>query len=398
MKVEKQTSFKGISPYIITSGLEDKVFLNKALFDVTGSDAPWVIMANNKEERRERLNRALLSFSLIFVSPLIVLPFANRFAMRYVAKLTPELFSKEYNAIRLPNKNLLDEAGTREGLKNLSKDLKIDFNKIENKVNGDYDVLRKKIINAKNTVLGIDFSLVTGSFGSIGFFNNQQTKKKTGQDGYSAELEMADKEIVEKRAAKYKKTSRIKFALFLTSLATIVIAVPLSIKHGLSAKNASKFTNFIQKHAEKFDYNDAIFMKRLPLAIALFGAHIGINLASRNTTELKDNSIRSSTSFAIFFGGDILMSSLLGRLSDKLFKTKLIKKNANKSFLNKILPPIHSLKELNKINDVKSRNIAIGLFWINLASLSALMGFATPYLINKIIKKDVSEDIKKSQK
>lgn len=399
MKIRKQPqnqSFKGLSPYNITLALEENVLLNKALFDITGSDVPWVIMANNKEERRERLNRAILSFSLIFVSPLLILPFINRFAMRHIGKLTPKLFSKEYNAIRLSNEYLLSAEKTKAGLEELSKKMKIDFSSIVNKVGGDYEKLRHKIISAKNTVLSSDLLLLAGSFGSIGFFNDWQTKKKTGQIGYSAEMEMADKEIIEKRAEKHEKTSKIKLGIFLASIAAVATVVPLTVRHGLISKNSSKITAFVKKYASKFDYTNAIFAKRLPLAIGLAIAHLGIILASRNKTEVKDNAIRSSTGFAIFFGGDIIMSSLLGRLSDKYLKTEIIKQHENKNFLSKILPPIKTIKELESAENKKSAKIAAVLFWINFISMSALSGFGTPYLINKIIKKDVQKDVEKA--
>lgn len=393
MKIENKQTFKGAPLYNITAGLENNVLLNKALFDITGSDVPWVVMANNKEERRERLNRATLSFSLIFVSPLLALPLINRFAMKNVAQLTPKLFSKQYNAIRLSNMHLKNKDDTQRELLILGEKLKIDFKPTIDSVGSDFEKLRLKLIKAKNTVLASDFLLVTGTFGNIGFYNSWQTKKKTGQKGFSAEMKMAEKSIVEKRAEKYERSEKIRYGAFLATLASIVVALPLAIKHGLSSDKASKFNDFVKKHAHNFDYTDAIFMKRLPLAVSLAAAHVGINLASRNKTELKDNSIRSSTSFALFFGGDILLSSLFGMFSDRVFKTNIINKEIkDKNFLNRILPPPRSLKELQNIGHAKSKNIEIGLFWLNFAITSALMGFVTPYLINKIIKKDVAKD------
>jgi len=397
MQIDNRPTFKGISPYNITAGLEDNVLLNKALFDVTGSDAPWVIMANNKQERRERLNRAALSFGLIFVSPLLILPFINRFAMRNVAKLTPEFFSKQYNAIKLSNEYLSNQKATEKGLADLAKELNIDFTPIINGTGKDFEKLRTQLIKAKNVVLATDFLLVAGTFGHIGFFNNWQTKKKTGQKGYSAEMEMADKSVVEKRAAKYEKTGKLRYGVFLTTLAGLAVGLPLAIKHGLTTTKTGKLNNFIKKHAHKFDYTKAIYMKRWPLALSLAAAHVGVCLASRNQTELKDNSIRSSASYAIFFGGDILLASVLGQLSDKIFKTKIIKHNKeDKSILNKILPSPTSLKELENGNCLKTKRMATGIFWLNFVFLSALMGFAVPHLINKIIKKDVSKDIDKN--
>ena len=331
---QKTPNFKGF-----TEVMMDNVFLNKALFDLTGSDIPWVAMANNKDERRERINRAALSVGMIFISPLIILPFVNRFAMKNIVGLTSKFNSKNYNAIRLSNEYLVNKEKTMEGLQKLSKnslsnelqrfyykyilkkplpELKIDSKSLLESVNGDSELLRKKIIIAKNIVLGSDFMIIMGSFGHVGFYNNRQTKNKTGQDGFAAELKMADKEIIEKRAAEYKKNERMRYGIFFASLAGLVVGLPLAIKHGLSSSN----NNIFKKIGKHFDYQDAIFMKRLPMALSFVGAHFGVFMASRNNTERKDNGIRSSTALSIFFLGDILLTSLLGKISDRMFGTK----------------------------------------------------------------------------
>lgn len=393
MKVNKKQTFKGISPYSTTAALEENVLLNKALFDLTGSDIPWVIMANNKEERRERINRGALSVIMVFVSPLVALPFINRFAMKNVCKLTPKIFSKDYNAIKLSNKYLVNENETKKGLDLLSKELKIDFsNVIKNATN--YETLRKKIIAAKNIVLGFDLLMVAGIFGHIGFYNDWQTRKKIGQIGFSAELEMADKKIIEKRAKKQEEIRKFKYTGFLFVLGTTAIALPMAIKRGLTSNKNNKFANYIKEHATKFDYKDAIFMSRLAMALSFIAAHTGIFLSSRNKTEMKDNAIRSTTTISIFFLGDLLLASVLGQVSDKFLKTKIINKNNKGSLLNKILPPVKTLKELKNIQDKRTKAIATGVFWFNFTSLAALMGFIVPKMINKIVKKDVSKDKK----
>lgn len=385
---QKTPNFNGFTDLVMGN-----IFLNKALFDLTSSDIPWVIMANNKEERRERINRSALSIGMVFVSPLILLPFINRLAMR---KLTPNLASKGWHAIKLSNNALESAEKTKSGLEDLSKELKVDFKPIVDKVGGDYDKLRSKISTAKNIVLGADLMLIAGSFGHIGFFNAWQTQKKTGQIGYSAELKMADKEVIEKRAKKLKKTEKFRYAAFLTGLLGLTVAMPAAIKHGLTTPKVNKFSSFVKKHADKFDYKDAIFMSRLPLALSFLTAHFGIFMASRNNTERKDNLIRSSATLSIFFLGDILLASLLGRASDKYLKTSLIKRDGDNKFLNKVLPPIKELKELQATASHKSVKIAKGIFWANFAILSTLMGVITPYFINKLIKKDVAQDSSKN--
>lgn len=393
MRIQKSENYNNTPKFRgFTEMVMGNIFLNKALFDLTSSDIPWVIMANNKEERRERINRSALSVGMVFVSPLIVLPFVNRLAMK---KLTPDFVSKQWQAIKLSNKDLVSAEKTKAGLQELSKELKIDFKPIIDKVGGDYDKLRNKISTAKNVVLGTDLMLIAGSFGHIGFFNAWQTKQKTGRNGYSAELNMADKEIIEKRAEKLKKTEKVRYAAFLTGLAGLTVAMPAAIKRGLVSPVGSKFGDFVKRHATKFDYKDAIFMSRLPMALSFLTAHFGIFMASRNNTERKDNLIRSSATLSIFFLGDILLASVLGRLSDKFLNTKLVKKDGENKFFNKVLPPIKDLKELNAERLTKETKFAKGIFWLNFAVLSALMGFITPYFINKLIKKEVNEDANK---
>lgn len=397
MQVQNHQTFKGISPYSSAVFMENNVLLNKALFDLAGSDIPWVVMANNKEERRERTNRAMLSFGLIFMSPLVILPLVNRASMKYVAKLTPKLLSKEYNAIRLSNKHLVNAERTKLGLAALARQRKIDIKPLIEKAGGDFEKIRLGIIKAKNTVLAADFLLVGGAFGSIGFLNANQTKKKTGQSGYSAEMNMANKSVVEKRAQKYEKTSGLRLGAFLTALAGLVVGVPLAMKHGLSSNKATKFNNFVKKHAKKLDYTDAIFAKRWALGLSLATAHIGIGLASRNPTELKDNTIRSTVSFAIFFGGDLLLARLFSNISDKLFKTKLVDYTHKKDkFMHKILPPVKPLRGIEQLKHAKSKGAAGAIFWLTFALTAGSTGVLVPYLINKLIKKDVEKDVKKA--
>ena len=321
MRIEQQPNYNHTPKFQgITDQVMGKIFLNKALFDLTSSDIPWVVMANNKEERRERINRSVLSIGMVFASPLLALPFVNRFAMRNISKLTTKFWSKEYNAIRLSNEYLKSAEETKKGLAELSKKLKIDFTPVLNKVGGDYDKLRKKIATAKNVVLGTDIMLISGTFGHIGFFNAWQTEKNTGQTGFSAELKMADKEVIEKRAAEFKKYEKLRYGAFLTGLAGATIALPMAIRHGLITKDVNKFTTFIKKHSSKFDYNDAIYMELLPMAISFLAAHLGIFMASRNNTERKDNLIRSSASLSIFFLGEILHRNPSLRAHDGLLR------------------------------------------------------------------------------
>ena len=388
-----EPNFKGNPVVGLATYLDERVLLGKAVLDVTALDAPQIIMANNAQERREKFNKASFSFALGYLSPLVTLPLTNRLAMKHIAKLTKNFFAKDSNLIQLSNKYLVNKEETKKGIELLSKKLKTDYKPLLDKVGGDYEILRKKLINAKNSVLAFDLFFTSASIGCVGFFNNWQTKRKTKQDGYSAEFSMADKDIVEKRAESYKKKEPLRKAAWLGILTALTLS-PLLLKKGLTSQQSTKFNNYIKKIGSKFDYTDGIFMSRLPFFMSAIGLYSGITLASRNQTELKDTSIRSTASTIAYFGGDILIGSILGRLSDKYLKTDLMKKDIEKSFLNKLIPPTKRLRDLNP----RDKKIGAALYWINLAMLSACMGFGIPYLLNKMIRHDVQKDVQAQNK
>ena len=381
-------NFKGNPIVGLATYLDERVLLGKAFLDVIALDAPQIIMANNSEERREKFNKASFSFILGYLSPLVTLPLTNRLAMKHIAKLTKNFVAKDSNLIQLSNKYLVNKEETKKGIELLSKKLKTDYKPLLDKVGGDYEVLRKKLINAKNSVLAFDLLFTSASIGCVGFFNNWQTKRKTKQDGFSAEFSMADKDIVEKRAESFKKKEPLRKAMWLVILAGLT-ASPILLKKGLTSQQSTKFNNYIKKIASKFDYTDGIFMSRLPFFMSACAMYSGLILASRNQTEMKDTTIRSTASTIAYFGGDILIGSILGRLSDKYLKTDLMKKDIEKSFLNKLIPPTKRLRDLSP----RDKKIGATLYWINLAVLSACMGFGIPYLINKMIRRDVEKDV-----
>ncbi|MCQ2740319.1 MAG: hypothetical protein MJ237_08885 [bacterium] len=385
--IQQSTSFKNAC-VAAASFLEENVMLNKALLDAS-VDIPFVCLSNNKIEQKERLRRVSVNYILCFLSPFLTLPLTNKFAMKHIAKLTPKFNSKESNLIQLSNKFLKNKNLTKDGVKLLSKEKQTDYSKIIENCGGDYEVLRKKLINAKNAVLSFDFLFSSSSIIGMTLLNNSITRKTTNMEGYSAEFELTDKETIEKRAEEYKKTEPLRKGIT-AALVASVTALPLAIKKGLESVKESYIPGFIKKYADKFDYTNGIFMKRLPLFLFTGVAQTGIILASRNKTELKNNFLIGSTGMVIYFGGDLLINSLLSQLSDKFLKTNIIDKNAPKTFINKIIPPTIPIKNLTG----KSQKIAAINFFINIASLAFTYGYGVPHLMNKIVRKDLQKEIK----
>lgn len=381
-------SFKSNPLISVSSFIEDRVLLNKALID-GAKDVSIIVNANNRNEREERFIRSCIAWGSAFLTPLVTLPVTNKLAMKHVAKLTKTYFSHDNNLIKLSNKYLSSKDATKFGIEELAR--KYDFTELL-KVNGhDYEKIRKKIINAKTSVLAFDFLFTSATLGSAGFVNRYRTRKKTGMDGFSAEFKMADKNIVEKRAEKFKKSENLRSKIFLGILLAFA-TTPLLLRKGLLSNG--KFSNLVKKHADKFDYNDGIFMKRLPFFLMVMVADTGYLLSSRNKTEVKDNAVRLYSNQFAYFGADILIGSALASLSDKFLKTELLKKDCKKTLVNKLIPPIKPIKDLIG----KNKAIATGFFWINMCTLFSLVGVVIPKMLNKIIKHDVEKDVQKQNK
>jgi hypothetical protein len=441
-----KTAFKGGGFYTFTGELDKNIMLSRAIVDILGCDIPWIAMANNKQEREEKTRRCIVNFSIAFLSPFITLPLTNRIAMKW-AGLTDKFWSNNHKAIHISNEHLKNSADMKSSLEeiakrttqgpieaafhwirggfgkfiqNVSKNEKtsmraakwqnpnktMDIPKlIENA--GTEELLRKKLIRAKGGVLAFDIFLTAASMGSIIFLNNYLTKKKTGQAGFSAEMSMADREIVEKRAERYEKTKNLRYAGFLTTCAVVAAANAALVNKGMLAKEGGKFGKFLQdRFSGHFDYRKGIYMAKWPLFLTAITYHTSTLFASRNDTEFKDNLIRSGFGDICYFGGDVVLAMIFRLFCDKAFKTNLIKPAAGKKF-NKV--HIEDLtKEIKKLGEnpdanaaqikrlIKDRKFASGILWLSILTLGGFLGLTLPTLINRMIRRDVSKDVLKN--
>lgn len=415
------TSFKAGQFAGVTAELDKNIVLSRAIIDMFGCDIPWVVMANNKQERIERTIRYSIVFTLAFLSPMAVLPLFNRVAMKNFAKLTDKFFTNNHKAIHLSNEFLVNKEKMLEGLNTLAqktsaspiellaakltrKPVKPQVLDIQDLIKraGGTEELRQKLIKTKNGVLFTDLITSGVSLGSVNFINNHITEKRSGQKGFSAEFNMAEKNIVEKRAGSYDKSKWLRYSGFMALTLAISTAIPLSLRKGLSSVKPAKLPDFIKKYSKLADYRKGIYMSRFALMMCSVMCHGGAIIFARNKTEAKDIAVRFGTADAIFYGGDLLLLAMFTRISDTLFGTKLLKEIQNKkSLLRKIFPENKSVKEILEEVDAgklakKNKYAAIGMFWLNIVLLSIAMGFGISAMMNKVIKKDVQKDVDKA--
>ena len=81
-------------------------------------------MANNDTERKEKNRRYLINYVIIWLTPFVTLPLSNRFAMRYIGKLTKKFWSNNHKAMHISNEFLKDADSMMNELKKMGKDIK----------------------------------------------------------------------------------------------------------------------------------------------------------------------------------------------------------------------------------------------------------------------------------
>lgn len=414
------SSFNGLLE--TSAGVQNNAVLNRALIGL-GTNAIWIMKSNNKYEAMEKFRQSASFVLLAFIAPMLNVPAANR-AFMWLCGLTDGWSDNNHKAIQLSNKYLVSPEKTLEGLKKynilneangspkiserffsapIDKMIKklsgkklndqIDITKLLKKCGGNLELLQKRLSRAKNLTLFSDLVITCVTLGFIHVLNNYLTKKATGKSGFSAELEMADEKTVAKRAEGYEKNKKKNTKILLTEIALFSILTPLVMHKGLTSKTKNLFTNFIKKIATLTDYTKGVFMSKFTTILGLITTTSGIILFARNNTERKDVSIRIPAVNIVNMGGDLLLTSAIANLSDRILKTKLCKENQNGIF-KKIFPTYKSLEQIAKdvsLNKIapKNRSIATAIYWAGLALCSAAVGFVVPKVCNKIIKTDV---------
>lgn len=391
--------------YNITTNVQNNMILNKGLLEIGGLTLPSTIMANNKVEARERAEKGGLYFSISFLSPLILLPLFNKLFLKQQG--VSDIFSKGEACIMHLSKKYLskDAKYMEEGLDKLKETFKNENAKrgIGNILNRfpDKEVLRQKLIKTNRNVLFTDFLTTGAMMGSILWASNYITKKKTGQNGFSAEFDMANKEYLEQKAQDYVKNKRKNMLTATGILGLASVAISAIAHKGMTSKANTKLGKLLKNNVDKFDYSKGIYMSRLLLAaVTLAGDVPNIILSSRDKEERKYNAIKTAIVFSTFMGGDLILNNIASKIIDKIAGTKLVNRDKikpNSSLWKKITAPINSFDEIEtKLKDspelLKTKRAGIAMFWGNFILLTGILGFGIPFVLNKMVKKNVDKD------
>lgn len=396
-----------MSLYNITSIIQNNTVMNRGLMDIGGVAIPQAVMSNNKFEARERISKSTLFFAVTFLSPFLTLPLLNKAGLR-AFKITQKA-GNDSQIIQLSNKYLSGNLkNMREGIKELSNNLKgskyfknVNFERFLIMDDKKLEIIRKNLIKAKNSVFAADFLLTGILAGSIPWGINHLTKLFTKRTGFSAEYGMSDDSYTNKNAERFEKYKLKRYLTFIGITSAAAIAIPSLVAASLLSKNPNGILKFVRKHSDKFDYTNGIFMKILPCFLMdVFGACTGEFLSCRDDYERRDLAIRLSFILTVFYTADSALNSLNGRLIDSIAKTKLVNKDKKGLFGS----PIRTLEEIKNLKNVdlktlnKTKKFAVGMYWSNLLLTMLALGFALPYVLNKLLRESVKKDLKSNNK
>lgn len=367
--------------YNTTAKIQQNTLLNRGIIEVGGVSIPQIAMSNNKDEAIERSIMQTLYFSMSFLTPFILLPIFNRNALKSNG-IVKNFLNSEKRILEVSKKYLSgDEQEMVEGIKKTAKELSAkdkniekDFQNILNRYSNKEE-LRQKLISAHEKVFRNDYLTTTGMWILTPWIATETTEKRTHRKGFSAGYKLKEDDIDEKE---YKKSKKKKFAASIALSLLPALVFPKLIMKSIKSGR-------LKKQAELFDYTNGIFMSKTIFAMMwLLSDYPNTLVQSRDKNERKDRAIRNGAMIAMFFGGDFVLNNVLGKLSDKIFKTKVMDGNSLKSFKD-----IEQLTG-NTLNKTKKAGLAI--YWTSMLANCLLLGFGLPAILNRMLKNNIQKE------
>lgn len=416
IKNNEKTTFTSGGLYNLTNQIQENTLLNRGLLDVGGLAVPQIIMSNNKDEKIERGVMETIYFVSSFMAPYLILPFFNKTFLKRNG-IVKDFSNNERKIIEVSKKYLVKDAkfmvdGIRETAKKIEheaakqgKKIRVvqDFENVLARFKGKERELKDKLIKAHDGILCSDFLSTALMWCFTPWASMQVTKLRTNRSGFSATYAMIDEEQSRKNAEKHERDKRKKM---LTSAAIgIIPAIAFSkiVTAGLKAQG----NNIIKKCAENFNYTKGIFpSKTIFGAIWLLSDFPSQVVSARDKYERRDRMIRNMSQILVFFGSDFLLNNIFGRLSDKYLKTEIMEKtgiNEHSGFWKRLskqpksFSAIEDLKELSPNILKRTKTVGASLYWVTLLANMAILGFALPSFLNKMLKKSVKADALKHE-
>jgi hypothetical protein len=363
--------------------------VNKATMSTLGIDVPYVALAKNPEEKKERLVRQSMILAFMYSmaplhSTLLAYHFAKKMDVTHDVKTKKKLLGLKF-----------------EELAHLDAFQKAVKQHLPQGKDAATEAMRLCVLKAKGTHLAWDLAAEGGLLASVGLlkvlFSEWQTgnKRFTGEKGLASEAELN---------ALYKKEQRKDpFGIpHFREMSVIMGATVLPFLFGQGIKKTMlevpKKRNGLQRQMAKlaphFDYNFCQFLgKRFPflkevpmlplsgLALVAFFLNMGDIASSRSPRDFKENTVRSVAFFSSMFIIGPMLVSFLNKGHTTIVKLLEAEAKAGKA-----------PEQLVKI----AKNSALKYIGIFSANLALMIGVV--YGINQMTKHDLKEDLKKLKK
>lgn len=415
MRIKDKTSFKSGGFYNITGQIQENTLLNRGLLDIGGLAVPQMVMSNNKDEKIERGIISGLYFVSSFMAPFLMLPFFNKtfLARNEVVK---NFANNERKIIEVSKKYLTKDADLVDGIRKTAKKLEHEATKKGKKLSVEQDFenilnrfpnkdeLKDKLIKVHENVLISDFLATSLMWCATPWVATEITRLRTKRSGFSATYSMIDEKQSKLNAQKHEDEKKKK--LIKTALIGVVPAFifPKLLSKGLR-NNSGILSNIVKKIPEGFNYKKGIYPSNaIFAAIWILCDYPAALISSRDKYERRDRAIRSGANIFVFFGGDFVLNNLFGRLADRTLDTKIMdreKFNNKANFFKKLAMKPRNFSDIEDLKNItpkilrRTKNVGAGLYWLTLIANMGLLGFVTPTILNKMLKKSVKTDAQK---
>ena len=424
-KVENTLPFKGFSVYNATSYVQEHTLINRGITTLGGSTVPQCIMSNNKYEARERALMGVIYLIASYLTPIMLIPLYNKHFLKNKG-ITKTINGLGKKIIQVPKRYLTPKADLKKGMEETAKyfdknggdEHQKAFEEIYTRYNNP-DKLKKDLLSVHEKVLMTDFITTAAMWSAIPWIATEYTEHTTHRKDFSAGFKLKQDNNSEHKSDKISQQSK-KSKLLWNVLFTVVPGILFSktVTKGLSTeiskikptkniikKGYNKILKSIANKPDDFNYASGTNMsKTIYAAIWVLASFPAKLISSRDKNECKDRALRDIGLFTMFFGGDFLINNVFGRITDKLFGTKIMQPSDKKlNFFQKFKLGLRNFRTLDKAKDIppevlkKTKTAGASIYWFSLLANTALIGFALPKFLNKFLRYNIKQESKNSK-
>ena len=385
MDCKKVTPFKG-GLYNATAYVQEHTLINRGITTLGGSTVPQCIMSNNKDEALERAIMGGVYFVASYLTPILLIPLYNKHFLKNKG-IIKTLEGQAKKIIQVPKEYLTPNANLKKGLDETAKrfSCKEIFEEIYTRYNNEAK-LKKDLLSAHEKVLMTDFITTAGMWSAIPWIATEFTEHRTKRRDFSGGFKLkADTQHSKEEIQKSKQKKAFWNIVF-----SVVpgIAFAKTITKGLSTPNASGILKKIAQNPRNFDYTSGTNMsKTIYAAIWVLSSFPAKLISSRDSNERRDRALRDIGLFTMFFGGDYMINRTAGTVADKIFGTKIMDGGKLRNFRT-----LDSAKDLTPEILKKTKTVGAGIYWFSLLANTALIGFALPKVLNKILRYNIKKE------